>query len=337
MDRKILVVDDENEAVDLMRAALESGGYEVIAAYSGKQALQMAQTEDPDLVVLDIMMPDLDGYEVSRRLRSRPGTAHLPILMYTAKTQLEDKVTGFQAGADDYLTKPILPQELVSRVESLLLRASLTQPREEAPPSNVVGFLGSKGGAGTTTLLVNTAVAMSRGADEDRSVALAELRGGLATAALQLGFPRPGDITRILEQPPASIDTALVEAQLDQHGTGLLALTGQTVPPGVAERVSPDHAEAIVKRLTGIADYVLLDLGVGLDEVNRRLLPRCRRIVVTIEPNRLSVALAEDLLDEMNESLNIPSHKIILVLINRSRSTGSLTKSTIEETLRHSL
>jgi pilus assembly protein CpaE len=335
--KKRLVADDDVRTLRLVGLVLEREGHEIIVAQTGERALEKARAEDPDLVVLDVAMPGVDGYEVTRMLRASPDTADLPILLFTAKSDVQDKVTGFEAGADDYVTKPIHPAELLSRVEALLLRSSRAHPKEEAPPANVIGFLGSKGGVGTTTLAVNTAVALTQGKVSDQQIVLAELRSGMAAAALQLGLSRHGAIRNILDQPIGKIDTGLVEAQLDQHSTGLLVLTGESEPVGVAARIRPDHGEAIVRHLGGIAGYLLLDLGVGLDEVNRRVLPHCRPIVVTIEPNHISLALAEKLLDEMNQSLNIPMHKIGLVLISRSRSAASFTRDTIEERLKHRL
>ena len=163
MSKKILVVDDDIETVRLVGLVLERAGHEILVAVSGEQALEKARTQDPDLIILDIAMPGMDGYEVSRQLRSTPETADLPILLFTAKTDVRDKVNGFEAGADDYVTKPIHPRELQSRVEALLIRSSRVHPEEGASPCDVVGFLGSKGGIGTTTLAVNAAVALTQG------------------------------------------------------------------------------------------------------------------------------------------------------------------------------
>ena len=142
MAKRILVVDDEIESVKLIGLMLQRRGYEIVAARSGAQALEKAQAEKPDLIILDVMMPDMDGYEVCRRLRANPGTATLPIIMFTAKTMIDDKVAGFQAGADDYLTKPVHPEELASRIEAVLLRTSRRQV-DERPPirAKILGFL----------------------------------------------------------------------------------------------------------------------------------------------------------------------------------------------------
>jgi len=120
MSAKILIVDDNPNALKLVGYALHREGFEVTVAQSGPEALAKAEATPPDLVILDIMMPDMDGFEVCRRLRAMPRTARTPVIMLTAKSQVEDRVMGFQAGADDYVTKPVLPAELVARVRALL-------------------------------------------------------------------------------------------------------------------------------------------------------------------------------------------------------------------------
>src|SRR5512135_511445 len=120
--QKILVVDDDRDSLKLIGLMLQRRGYQISVAQTGAQALVKAENESPDLIILDVMMPDIDGYEVCRRLRVNPQTARLPIIMFTAKTQVTDKVAGFQAGADDYLTKPTQPRELFGHVKAVLAR-----------------------------------------------------------------------------------------------------------------------------------------------------------------------------------------------------------------------
>ena len=120
MDRTILAVDDNPAALMLIRCALGAEGYTVITAADGHEALRKARHQQPDLVVLDLMMPGIDGYEVCLRLRTDPVTAHIPVIILSAKSQSRDQQTGFEVGADDFLTKPVLPSELVNRIEALL-------------------------------------------------------------------------------------------------------------------------------------------------------------------------------------------------------------------------
>jgi CheY-like chemotaxis protein len=338
MARKILIVDDDLESVKLIGLMLERRGYEISAAQSGAQALTKAQAENPDLIILDVMMPDMDGCEVCRRLRANAATADKPIIMFTAKTQVDDKVAGFQAGADDYLTKPVHQEELASRVEAVLLRSARRQAEgQPAVRAKILGFLGSKGGVGTTTLAVNIAVSLARKVARGEKVVLAEMQSGLAVTSFQLGLRGQGGIARLLNEPVDCIESRMVEAQLEEHRSGVLVLSGQIEPPGVAVSVSPAHAEAVVRHLGAMADYLLLDLGVGLGEVNRRLLPSCYHIAVTIEPQRASLTLAQALLAEMTGPLSIARHRISLILVNKTPSAASFTKETIEGLLQHDL
>jgi two-component system alkaline phosphatase synthesis response regulator PhoP/two-component system response regulator VicR len=119
MPKKILAVDDERHIVRLVQVNLERAGYEVITAYDGKDALEKVASEQPDLVVLDVMMPYMDGFEVLQNLRKNQATRELPVIMLTAKAQDADVFRGWQSGVDCYLTKPFNPMELISFVKRI--------------------------------------------------------------------------------------------------------------------------------------------------------------------------------------------------------------------------
>jgi len=132
---KILVVDDEKKIVDIVKAYLEKEGYNVITAYDGKIALEIANQQSPDLIILDLMLPLVSGWDVSRALRAN---SNVPIIMLTARDDTTDKIIGLELGADDYVTKPFDPKELVSRVKAVLRR---TSPRQAVPLTLKVGDL----------------------------------------------------------------------------------------------------------------------------------------------------------------------------------------------------
>jgi two-component system phosphate regulon response regulator PhoB len=119
---KILVVDDEPEAVELLQFNITQAGYEVLVAADGAEALKKAHSALPSLILLDLMLPEVDGLEVCKMLRRDPATANIPIVMVTAKATEIDKILGLELGADDYITKPFSPRELVLRVKKLLQR-----------------------------------------------------------------------------------------------------------------------------------------------------------------------------------------------------------------------
>lgn len=123
MKRKILVVDDEKELVKLITFHLTIAGYDVLSANNGIEALEICETEKPALIILDIMLPRIDGWEVCRRLKQNPRTSNIPIIMLSALSEVDDKLKGFDLGTDDYVTKPFSPRELVVRVKRVLARS----------------------------------------------------------------------------------------------------------------------------------------------------------------------------------------------------------------------
>ncbi len=119
---KILIVEDDRDIVDLLTFNLEEENYETLAALDGREGLAMAYRQQPDLIILDIMLPGIDGFEVCRSLRADKATAHIPIIMLSARSQETDKVVGLELGADDYVTKPFSPRELIARIRANLRR-----------------------------------------------------------------------------------------------------------------------------------------------------------------------------------------------------------------------
>ena len=134
--RKVLVADDDRKTVDLISLYLQKDGYRVLPAYNGREALEIARQKKPDLIVLDLMMPEIDGLDVCRILRNESDT---PIIMLTARTTEDDKLLGLDLGADDYITKPFSPRELLARVRAVLRRVGAGEPR--GPATIAVGDL----------------------------------------------------------------------------------------------------------------------------------------------------------------------------------------------------
>ncbi|GAB2682547.1 hypothetical protein GCM10027194_14360 [Thalassiella azotivora] len=120
--RRVLVADDDRDIRELVAFRLEAAGFEVEQAEDGAQALERLRRSPPDLAVLDVMMPGLSGMDVTRQLRADPVTAHVPVILLTARAQEADVEAGFAAGVDDYVVKPFSPRELVSRVQAVLAR-----------------------------------------------------------------------------------------------------------------------------------------------------------------------------------------------------------------------
>ncbi|OGO43915.1 MAG: hypothetical protein A2137_04445 [Chloroflexi bacterium RBG_16_58_8] len=131
MSSKILLIEDDPAISRLVDYTLRHQGYEIIIASNGLEGIRKAHSEAPDLVILDLMLPGIDGFEICHRLRADASTAKLPILMFSAKAQEIDKTTGLKVGADDYLTKPAAPAEILNRVQKLLAEKKDGAPAQE--------------------------------------------------------------------------------------------------------------------------------------------------------------------------------------------------------------
>jgi pilus assembly protein CpaE len=160
-----LVIDDDVIILKMTSTALTRLGYNVVTAPDGLKGLAAVKTERPDIVITDVMMPGIDGYEFTRRLRREPAFAQLPVLILTAQTELEEKLKAFESGADDYLSKPFEPAELAARLTVLLRRAERSQAVQgsAARMSEKARFIAVhslRGGVGSTSLAVNVAFSL---------------------------------------------------------------------------------------------------------------------------------------------------------------------------------
>lgn len=331
MTERILIVDDDIDSLKLIGLMLQRQGYDVVTANNGQQALVRANADQPDLIILDLMMPDMDGYEVCRRLRHDPVTQAIPIIMFTAKIQVDDKVAGFEAGADDYLTKPTHPAELASRVKAVLAR-SAAQRRPGGDQAMTMGFIGAKGGVGTTTLAVNVAAALVR----NEPTIISDFRLGQGTLSLFLGFGRATGIANLLTRPPNELSVRSIENELVTHSSGLKLLLSSARPKESLLNVSPEAAAAILQHLRALSRNVVIDLGTSLNRLTGRLLQEIDHLILAVEPNRVALTVARELLEEL-EQVNFARSRVSTVLINRAQSSLQIPWQEAEHILNHEM
>ncbi len=331
MAETILVVDDDPNALRLIGYALQRQGYDIVIAQNGQEALDKAQSEEPSLIILDVMMPAMDGHEVLRSLRANPVTARVPVILFTAKSQVDDKVAGFEAGADDYLTKPVTPAELVARVKALLLRASYTAPI--VARARVVGFLGAKGGVGTSSVAINVAVAL---AQQGQQVALIECQPYTGTVARQMGLRPRQTLASLGQQNAATMSQTTLESCVVRHASGVRVIAAPQALSVDTRPITPAHAEALIKHLDDLAETVILDLGSQVTPTVRQLISRCDHLVLVSEADETSLHLTQMLLQEAKEgqSVGTPASALIhVVVVNRVRTAVALTRSDVAEML----
>jgi CheY-like chemotaxis protein len=339
MSEKILIIDDDVDTLRLVGLMLQRQGYQISAATNGEQGLQKAFEEKPDVILLDVMMPEMDGYEVTRRLRNNPASSQTPILLFTAKTQLDDKVAGFEAGADDYLTKPTHPAELQAHIRAMLVRVHPKTPEEmgAAPREHrgrVIGVLAVRGGLGASTLACNLAGGFYTRTHAD--VILAELTPGQGTLGMDLGTPNPTGLKELLCGKPVEITREKVESLLVSHGSGLRLLLASENPRDVHLISQVENYAALVPALATLAHYVVIDLGAGLPPFVEKLLALCTERIVVLEGSSNVIAQSKLLIDEL-AGLQIDPASVIVVLNNRIRTETQMPWTDVQQALGHAI
>ncbi len=319
---RVVAIDDDKTLVRMVAMIFEKAGYEVFTALNGREGLETVIKVKPDLVVLDVMMPDMSGLEVCRHLRSNPETALLPIIMLSAKGQVEDKVSGFEAGADDYVQKPVAPKELLARAHALLQRVE----RAKTPAGRIISVVGAKGGVGVTTVAINIAVGL---AERNHSVVLAELRPYHGTAAYSLHLMPTQTLESLLEMDPHRIHQADVSRRLLPHDFGIRLLSA---PQHVSQHpLTEAHTNAILDGLTGLAEFVVVDLPHVYGEASRRTLERSNLVFLVTEPELLSLASARADLETF-KTWGVYDRSS-LVIVARTRSNALIKPSDIKQQL----
>lgn len=337
MAEKILIVDDDLDTLRLVGLMLQHQGYRIVAASSGLQAIALCQSEKPDLVLLDIMMPEMDGYEVARMLRADKATSLLPIIMFTAKTQVDDKIQGFEVGADDYLTKPTQPRELFAHVKAVLARgkkpsASVAPVEQSHNRGYVTGVMAVKGGLGVSTLALNVGISLQ--ARSKKNVIIAEFRPGQGSMALDLGYLNPDGFPNLLQQPPEKLSPEMIEGELYLHKSGVRLLPASYNPDHSKYMNAVDHFEAIARYLAYMAPHVIIDLGAGLSPITERTLAYCDEVIVVLEPIPNTIVRTLILVEELAKK-GFGEGRVSTVLYNRQRTEMQYSLAQVQMEYHH--
>jgi pilus assembly protein CpaE len=333
MAAKILVVDDDPNVQRLLQHTLKQEGYDVVVAADGAEGFRLWGSESPDLVLLDVLLPKLDGYQVATKIRAEEtAKSHVPIIMLTAEREVEQKVRGLRAGADDYLIKPFHPAELLARIKSLLARFAPKEMMLARPPlGRVLAFYPAKGGVGSTTIAINAAIALHRELGRKVCLVDANLQFGDHRVFLDLGLDRKS-IVDVVSAP--SIDADLIKSILVKHDSGIDLLLAPPSPE-TAELVRPEHLPQIAELLRTMYDYVLIDVDKRLDDVNLGVFEAAEIVFVVMTADLSCLKNVRLILETMNH-LGYPASKVQLVL-NRSNAFTGINVKNAEGALRRTI
>jgi pilus assembly protein CpaE len=333
---KVLVVDDDLNIQRVLVFVLKQEGYEVIVASDGAAGVEMALEAKPDLILMDVAMPKLDGYAATQQIRAAEKTGRVPIIMLTAEAEVEQRVKGLRAGADDDIVKPFHPLELMARIKALLARGGPTSSKANAEVptlGRLCLFYPAKGGVGTTTIAINTAIALARDLKRRTALIDANLQFGDLRVFLDLGLDT-ASIVNAMNEPDLDMD--LLHKLMVSHRSGIELLLAPPNPASadvVMERQqqAPGLLSNILSLMRRLYDYTFVDMSQTIDDFNLQLFDEADVIYVVMTAD-LSCLKNVPLVLETMDSLGYEKNKLQLVL-NRSNAYTGINVSNAESAL----
>ena len=331
MAEKILIVDDDLETLRLVGMMLQGQGYVILAANNGDMAIEMVLNRQPDLVILDVMMPTIDGYEVAKRIKTNPASAAIPILIFTAKNQVQDKVIGYESGADDYLIKPIHPLELTAHIKTLLEKSN--KPVDNPSPKKyfIIGIVAAKGGLGVSTLTLNLAIDLTT--LTGKHVLAAEIRPGQGTWGLELDIAESYGLEKVLSLPLSKITGKSVEKHAVHTSFGPSLFMASDKLDTVADGEMEEKLSATVACLKDLADITILDIGTPLLPGWQKVCLLCDQLLVVTDSYPATVLRTRRILGSLQELISQPGSYMDIILYNHSRSDLQLSAEKVTKLL----
>ena len=331
---RILAIDDSPIIHKIITSALTPLGYEVITAPDGEQGLALVRSVHPDLVITDVVMPGIDGYEVTRRLRRDPAFAYLPILVLTSQSSLDEKIRAFEAGADDHVVKPFEPGELAARLAGLLRRGKIAQSAQSLglqtdERARLIAVHSLRGGVGCSSFAVNTAIAFA-GLWDGKTILL-DLVTSSGQDALMLDVPLRRTWADIVGIAPSELDWTALDTIVGRHASGLHLVAAPTSPTD-SENITSEHIEAMFQLLEPRFDYIVCDLGHDFGAISLRALDAADMILLMLAPDLASIRSASAAVETYHK-LGYPPEKIHVVL-NWTFQRQGFARQDIENALR---
>jgi pilus assembly protein CpaE len=329
---RLLVIDDESINHQLVAHALESLNFEVHFAENGREGIAVARNIKPDIIITDVMMPEVNGYEFTRMLRRDAQFAATPILVLTAQSGLQDKIKSFEAGADDHLVKPFDSSELIVRVTSLLRRVDATKSsllsdtaRDEA---KVIAVHSLRGGIGCSTLAVNLALGLN--SLWQKPTILLDLTMTAGQVALMLNMTLRRTWADIARFKATDLDYDAVSSIISKDDNGLSFIAAPTFP-AEAEALKGDLLGSALGVIKKHHEYVIADLPHDFSDIAIQALDTADAILLLTSPDMASIRAVAAALDTY-QKLGYPKEKIKPVL-NSVFPRSSLSKEKIEAAL----
>lgn len=327
----ILIIDDEADTLRLIGMVLKREGYDTTTAQSGSEGLQLAVKVSPDLIILDIIMPDMDGYAVAKSLRSNPTTAGIPILVFSARGQSPAHAAEYKSDIDDYLIKPVHPTELVTRIKALISRSKAS--KNPARKKTLIGFISASDNYNSSIVALNTAIGLNKVTNQ--RISAIELKPGIGSWHIELGLQNVEGLAQLFKLRPTEITPALLRNKYIVTDFGVDLLPSLSSFLDVENKRYEGHITQLLQNSMQLNQSVLVDMSSTLlfDMIN--ILQSFTDLYIVFEPNPVSVYKTAELIDFFDNYAIKKDKRLELIINNHGVNEGLYPLYNIQKELQY--
>ena len=332
---RVLLIDDEPFYNKLLSRTMKDAGYGFDYCKTGKEGLAMVSAKPPNIIILDLLLPDLPGFEILTRLRRDTNLNHIPVIVITAKNELGEKLKAFEMGADDYLVKPFQPEELLARMRILERRGRAMQivsqmEKGDEKLTTIVAVHSLRGGVGLTSVAVNLALAFNQLWSKSTLLIDSVLSAG--QVAMMLNEKPRITWEDFIDIETKNIDDDLIRDMASKHSSGLSFIASPRAPIAL-DTFSDEFWRNVLERLAKQYEFIVIDTAHDFSDVTIQMLNFANTLLLVLAPEMSSLRAAMSAM-EIYDKLGFPREKIKLLLNSNSSITG-IRQPQIEKVLEH--
>lgn len=331
---RVLLIDDEQFYFKLLQKALKEAEYKLEYAKTGSEGLAKIPSFEPEILIVDLKLPELDGFQILERLRRDPKFSYIPVIVITSKDELSQKLRAFELGADDYLVKPFQPEELVARMGILARRGRAMQmvhkETTKATNATVVTVHSLRGGLGCSSIVVNLGLAFQKLWGKQTLLIDSVLTAG--QVALMLDAKSTATWENLVGIETENIDDGIVSEIMCSHKSGVRYIASPRYPIA-ADTFTHETLKVLIENIKSHNDFVVVDTSHDFSDLAIHMLTMSSTILLVMAPEMASLRTSMSAL-EIYDRLGIPLDKVKIVLNNNS-SNPAIKQAQLEKVLRH--
>jgi pilus assembly protein CpaE len=329
---RVLLIDDEQFYFKLIKKILKEADYVLEYAQSGNEGLAKISTFEPELIIIDLKLPEMDGFQILERLKRDQKFSLIPVIVITVKDELSEKLKAFEMGADDYLVKPFQPEELVARMGILARRGKVIQYAQQMDNKSYATMLtvhSLRGGLGCSSVVINLGLAFQKLWGKKTLLVDGVLTAG--QVALMLDAKPTATWENLVGIDPEHIDDAVVNEMMCSHKSGVRYIASPRFPIA-ADTFANDPLRIFVEKLRNSNDFILVDTPHDFSDMTIQMLSMSTSILLIMAPEMASLRTTMSAI-EIYDRLGIPTDKIVLILNNNS-SNPAIKQAQLEKVLK---